>query len=580
MLLERRTTEAPRPTRLALVPSAAQPLAFHGINTDIAISPDGADVVYRSGSATQWQLLVQSLDRLDARPLPNTVSGNGPFYSPDGRWIGFSGGAQLKKTSVAGGPAIVVCPIVGASLRGAHWGPDDTIVFGDSDPATGLLSVSAAGGQPRVLTTPDAAKGERDHWFPFILPNGRGVLFTIARNRPEAAQVAVLDLKTGQRKTLIQDGSDARYVESGHLLYVAAGTLRAVRFDPVTLDVLSNPVPVVDHVMTAQGGAGNFAVSKNGTLIYVASGAGPQVWPSRSLVWVDRQGHEEPIPALPRAFASPRLSPDGTRIAVEIRDGEPTVWIWDLRRKVLQRLSTGAVMERNPLWAPDGRLIVTSNRDGVPNMYRLAADGSSTAERLTSSPWGQYASSISRDGSRVFLTQLSPYPDITLFTSATGRAELVVKEGRTPDISPSGRWLAYQSASPLGEPRRSEEIYVRPFPNVSGGERVQVSIDGGSRPAWTRSGAEVLYLDRRNRLTAVPVRTTGSGLTAGAPRTVLESAYFADAGPAPGRPYDVSSDGRFLMIKENAANDGPSTQPTITVVQNWLEELKRLVPAK
>jgi serine/threonine-protein kinase len=579
ILFQRRTTQAPRLTRLALVTSSAQPLAFHGINTDIAISPDGADVIYRSGSATQWQLLVQPLDRLDARSLPSTVSGNGPFYSPDGRWIGFSGGAQLQKTSIAGGPAIVVCPIVGASLRGAHWGPDDTIVFGDSDPATGLLSVPAAGGQPRVLTTPDAAKGERDHWFPFILPNGRGVLFTIAMNRPDAAQVAVLDLRTGQSKTLIQGGSDARYVDSGHLLYVAAGTLRAVRFDPDTLEVLSDPVPVVDHVMTAQGGAGNFAVSKNGTLIYVASSTGQHVWPSRSLIWVDRQGREEPIPALPRAFASPRLSPDGTRIAVEIRDGEPAVWIWDLRRKVLQRLSTGAFVERNPLWTPDGGLIVTSNREGVPNMYRLVADGSGTAEPLTSSPMGQYTSSISRDGSHVFLTQLSPYQDITVFTSATRRAELAIKEGRTPDISPSGHWLAYQSVSRPGEPRQSDEIYVRPFPNVSG-ERVQVSIDGGSRPAWTPSGGEVLYLDRRNRLTAVPVRTIGSAMTVGAPRTVLESAYFADAGPAPGRPYDVSSDGRFLMIKENAANDRQATPPSITVVQNWFEELERLVPAK
>ena len=234
-ILQPRTREASRLTRLSLVTSARQPLAFHGINTDIDISPDGADVVYRSGSATQWQLLVRPLNGTEARPLPNTAGGNRPFFSPDGQWVGFSGGAQLKKTTIAGGPAVVLCQIAGASLRGAHWGPNDTVVFADSDPATGLLSVPASGGQPKVLTTPDAAKGEGDHWFPFMLPNGRGVLFTIASERPDTAQIAVLDLRTGQRKTLINGGSDAKYVSSGHLVYVAAGTLRAVRFDPTTL---------------------------------------------------------------------------------------------------------------------------------------------------------------------------------------------------------------------------------------------------------------------------------------------------------------------------------------------------------
>jgi serine/threonine protein kinase len=578
-ILQPRTRETPGPTRLSLVTSAEQPLSFHGINTDIAISPDGGDVVYRSGNATEWQLLVRPLRDLQARPLPNTTSGSAPFFSPDGKSIGFAGGAQLKRTAAGGGPATLICRIVGAALRGAHWGPNDTVVFADSDPATGVLSVPASGGQPKVLTTPDAAQGERDHWFPFMLPNGRGVLFTIASDKPDAARIAVLDLRTGHRKTLIEGGSDARYVSSGHLVYVAAGTLRAVRFDPATLDVLSDPVPVVDHVMARPGGAGNFAVSTNGTLIYVANDTGTQIWPSRSLVWVDRQGREQPIPAPPRAYASPRLSPDGTRIAMEIRDGEPTVWIYDLRRKNLQRVSTEAFVERNPLWTPDGRLLVSSNRGGVPNVYRVAADGSGTAEPLTSSKWGQYTSSISRNGSHLFLTQLSPYADITVFAGAARALDVLIKNGKSPEVSPSGRWLAYQAVYPPPEARQIDEIYVRPFPNVEG-DRVQVSIDGGTRPAWDPSGREMFYLDRRNRLTAVSVQARGSTLTVGVPKPLLESAYFADAGPAPGRPYDLSPDGRFLMIKETATNDGRATRASITVVQNWFEELQRLVRPK
>ena len=535
-ILQQRTGETPRLTRLSLVTSAHQPLAFHGINTDIAISPDGGDVVYRSGSATQWQLMVRPLNGTEARLLPNTTGGNAPFFSPDGKWVGFSGGAQLKKTALAGGPSVVLCQIVGASLRGAHWGPNDTVVFADSDPATGLLSVHSSGGQPKALTTSDAVKGEGDHWFPFMLPNARGVLFTITSERPDAAQIAVLDLKSGQQRTLINGGSNAKYISSGHLVYVVAGTLRAVRFDSDTLQVLSDPVPVVDHVMTLRGGAGNFAASNRGTLIYVASGTTAQIWPSRSLVWVDRQGQEEPIPAPPRAYASPRLSPDGTRIAVEIRDGEPTVWIYDLRRKNLQRVSTEAFVERNPLWAPDGRLLVSSNRGGVPNVYRVAVDGSGIAERLTSSKWGQYASSISRDGARLFLTQLSPYADITVFAGAAPALDILIKNGKSPEVSPSGRWLAYQAVYPPPGARQIEDIYVRPFPNVEG-DRVQVSIDGGTRPAWDPSGREMFYLDRLNRLTAASIRATDSMLTVGPPRTLLESAYFADAGPAPGRPY-------------------------------------------
>jgi hypothetical protein len=314
-------------------------------------------------------------------------------------------------------------------------------------------------------------------------------------------------------------------------------------------------------------------------LIYVASGIGAQIWPSRSLVWVDRQSQEEPIPALPRAYASPRLSPDGTRIAMEIRDGEPAVYMWDLRRKHLQRVSTGPFVERNPLWAPDGRLLVSSNRGGVPNVYRVAADGSGTAERLTSSRRGQYTSSISRNGSHLFSTQLSPYADITVFAEAAGSLDVLIKNGKTPEVSPSGHWLAYQAVYPPGEVRQTEEIYVRPFPNVEG-DRVQVSIDGGTRPAWDPSGRELFYLDRLNRLTAVSIRATNSTLTVGPPKTILKSAYFADAGPAPGRPYDLSSDGRFLMIKETPTPDGRATPASITVVQSWFEELKQLLPVK
>ena len=214
--------------------SAQQPLAFHGINTDIDISPDGTEVAYRSGSATQWQLVVRPLNGTEPRPLGQRDGRKPAVLLPDGQWIGFSSGAQLKKVALSGGPAVVLCRIAGApSLRGAHWGPNDTIVFADGDPATGLLSVPASGGEPKVPARhPMPQRVRATTGFHSVLPNGHGVLFTIANERPDSAQIARTRLRTGQRKTLINGGSDAKYVGSGHLVYVAAGTLRAVRLQP------------------------------------------------------------------------------------------------------------------------------------------------------------------------------------------------------------------------------------------------------------------------------------------------------------------------------------------------------------
>jgi hypothetical protein len=268
-------------------------------------------------------------------------SAGSPFISPDSRWVGFFDQAEgtLKKVSMTGGPAIAIgrAPGMGAlGPRGASWGPDDAIVFATNDPATGLFRVPAGGGEPTVLTTLDAARGEQDHVFPSVLPDGRAVLFTItaATGGLDAAQVAVLDLQTGQRTTIIRGGAQAEYVApatgggpGGFLVYAASGTLRAVRFDPVRLEVLSDPVPVVEQVAAAVSGAAQFSVSRTGALIYqpgtlagnavTFAGGGA----NRPLLWVDRRGREEPIAAPPRAYLALRLSPDGTRLARRPRSG-------------------------------------------------------------------------------------------------------------------------------------------------------------------------------------------------------------------------------------------------------------------
>jgi serine/threonine-protein kinase len=437
-----------------------------------------------------------------------------------------------------------------------------------------------------VLTTPDLTTGvEEDHVFPSILPGGESVLFTIApvAARWEAGRssgsganvhVAVLDLKTGQRKILIRGGSQAEYVDTGHLIYNAGGTLRAVRFDLAKLDVVGDPMPVLEDVVTGGSGAANFTVSRHGTLIYVAGPAGSPTSGLRSLVWVTRRGHEEPIAAPLRNYAYPSLSPDGTRIALAIDDEELDIWSWDLVRETLTRLTFGPGREWYPGWTPDGRRIVfVSARGAVFNLYRRLADGTGSDERLTTSPHVQFGTpSLPPDGTRVVFTEVTPETGedlMMLSLDGTPRTEPLLQTPfaeRNAQISPDGHWLAYES-NETGQ----EEIYVRPFPKVAEG-RWQISVGGGTVPLWAKSGRELFYRNGDSLMSAA-VQTTPT-FAAGNPTKLLQG-YVS----SPGRTYDVSRDGqRFLMIKNNSSRDQPVA--SMVVVLNWSEELKQRIPVK
>jgi eukaryotic-like serine/threonine-protein kinase len=568
-----------RPAHFAIVPPPAQALAISGADRDVVLSPDGTRLVY---TGARGQLMVRSFDRLDAVPLADVTNAHAPFFSPDGRWIGFFTGTsgELKKVSVAGGLPITLCRTVGVP-RGASWGPDDTIVFATNEPTTGLLRVRANGGKSEVLTTPDSAKGmEEDHIFPSVLPNGRAVLFTIAGVSSNAAnaQVAVLDLTTGQRKTLIRGGSQAEYVDTGHLIYTATGSLRAVRFDLAKLEVLGDPVPVVEQVMTASTGAANFSVARNGTLVYVTGGAGTQNSGTRSLVWVTRQGREEPIAAPARTYLCPSLSPDGTRVALAINDQERDIWTWDFARQTLTRLTFDPGRDWYPGWTPNGRRIVfISARTGVPNLFSRLADGSGTDERLTTSSHVQFGSpSVSPDGTRLVFTEVMPDTGEDLMWLSidpstglsAGLPEPLLQTKfaeRNAQISPDGHWLAYES-NESGQ----EEIYVRPFPKVGDG-RWQISSGGGNVALWARSGRELFYRNGDSMMSA-SVQTTPT-FSATNPTKL-----FQKYAPGLGRNYDVSRDGqRFLMIKDTSPAD-QTIAASMVVILNWFEELKARVP--
>ena len=572
----------PQPlVRLTATPPGAASVGGLLPDPDLVVSPDGRRIVYvGNASVGTSQLYVRALDQLDAKLMQGLDNPRSPFISPDGNWVAFFDGPALKKVAINGGLPVTICSVTGGP-RGGSWGPDDTIVFATGDTSAGLLRVSARGGKAEPLTKPDAGKGELDHVLPEISPDGRAVLFTILPQGGliENAQIAVLDLKTGQQKVLIKGGSNARYAPSGHIVYGVAGALRAVPFDVKSLEVGGDPVTLIEHVVTKGGtGAVNFSMAQNGTLVYLA---GDVQGGTRTLVWVDRQGHEEAVGVPPRAYAYLALSPDGTRVALEVRDQENDVWVWNLARHgPLTRLTFDPGLNRGVVWSPDGhRISFSAQREGSENIYWQAADGTGAAERLTNGPRVQRPLSFTPDGLRLLFHEPDTAPHDLGVVNLTGdrRADLLLhgpQDEANGNLSPDGRWLAYES-----DESKQSEIYVRPFPNVDGG-RWQVSTGGGTRPLWARNGRELFYWVGQQgaasgRVMAVPIQS-GAPFLSGTPQAVVDGSYLA---PQAGRSYDVSPDGkRFLVIKD--ATPASSSPAQLVVVLNWQEELKKLAPGK
>jgi serine/threonine-protein kinase len=519
-----------------------------------ALSPDGARVAF----AAEGRLYVRALDAQEATPLPGTEGGQGPFFSPDGQWVAFWSRGRLRKVAITGGPPVEVGRA--SNHFGASWEADGTILLGQR--TFGIERVSADSGAREPLI--QVAEGDLAA-DPQRLPDGEWVLFTL---RPtgaaeQEAQVVAESVVTGEREVLVTGGRDGRYLPTGHLAYTVDGVLFAVPFDADTRTILGDPLPVVDNI--AVTGDAHFSIADNGTLLYVpGSSVGRQ-----SLVWVDRSG--EPVASVienEQIFGYPRLSPDGTQVALN-KGSTRDVWVLDLERGTETRLTEGG-SNLYPIWDARGTDVtyMASSRTVTFALFHRPADRSAPAQLRLDMPGTVSPGSWAPDNSALVVTVTDETGDRDLWLVPEGGAPEPFLDTpfmeATPRGSPDGRWVAYHSDQ-SGEQR----IYVRPF--TGGDQVIPVSAGRGGEVVWARDGRELFYRDGR-RMMSVAV-TPGEALTVSAPRLLFERPFAADLiGPDRNPMYDVSLDGqRFLMVTEDATAD------TMTVVLNWFEELKARV---
>jgi len=539
----------------------------------LALSPDGTRLVFAGRAAGGGRrLYLRPLDRFEVAAIPGTEGASSPFFSPDGQWVGFWADKKLKKVSLAGGQPQTLCDA--EILRGASWGGDGQILFSPAGNAA-LWRVRDTGGKPTQVTSFDSRRGEGTHRWPQILPRGKAAIFTshFPTGNYASARIEVLQLGDGHRQVLLEGGSDARYLPSGHLVFLRAGSLFAVPFALDQLAVTGPPVPVLDGVFVHEAaGFANYAVSPSGSLVYVP--LDPTDFKAE-LVWVDRKGAALPVMPVqpPSGIGHLRLSPDGRRLAMGMTVGGPggpdsDIWTYDLARKVWDRLSSGGV-NWYPVWSNDGQhLAFCSNREGNIDPFWMPVDHSAPAERLatTTNAWN-CPSSWSPDGRALILDSQNPgtgYDIAALPLDGERRLRPLLQTPANESgarLSPDGRWMAYES-----DDSGRSEVYVIPYPGP--GVRWQVSNNGGSRPIWSGDGRELFFFDSGERLMVAGVETRPAFRT-GLPKPLFDLTNARD--------YDIAPDGaRFVILRSPETGGAPRP---LAVVLGWFEDVTRRVQA-
>ncbi len=549
---------------------ASNPLAISPDGTRLALTYLGADGKVRLGT----RLLNQSA----ITPLANTENAEGPFFSPDGQWIGFAADGKLKKISVDGGAAVTLCDA--PQLRGASWGDDGNIVLTVGQGASALVRVSSNGGKLEALTKLNPE--EHTHRWSQILPGGKAVLFTssLSTNYDEG-NIEALILKTGERKIVQRGGHSGHYLESGHLVYLHQSTLFAAPFDLDRLELSGPAVPILEDVASG-GSSWGFAFSRTGSFVYVPGTPRP----GYSIFWSDGAGKRQVLHAPLGRYLTPRLSPDGKRVAFTL--ASPTqedIWVKDLERDTPSRLTFVGGFNRFPVWTPDGKNIVWDSRDPKgPGMYWIRSDGSGQAQRLSEydTPF-----SFSPDGKRLATVRSNKEGNTDIWTVPISGDAAHLEIGRAepylgtpfnetdPAFSPDGRWLAYASNE-----SGTMEVYVRPYPGPGG--KWQISTGGGRFPVWSRSGHDLLFEKIRSgegRFMTVSYTVKGEAFSASTPRAWSPVPVIV---PGQYPNYDLAPDGKRIaaFLREVDDADRPKPVTHLTFLLNFFDELQRKAPAK
>jgi len=535
------------------LPKGERLVALGGNSAGFAISPDGSKIAYLVLAGATSKLRLHSMDRNDSTELPGTETAGGPFFSPDGKWIGFFDPIGLKKVAIAGGSPVPIAP-TSISLGGA-WGTDGFIYF-VPDVSTGIFRVPEAGGVAVPVTRVRASEGEIQHRWPDVLPGEKTIVYTAGFGKDwDEAKIVAERLDTGERKVVVNGGTSPRYLPGGYLVYARAGSLYAVAFNARSLSTSGSPVEVAHDVGFILTGRSLFDFSRTGILASVSqddSGA------SSILSWIDRGGHAETTKIEIQDLDGGSLSPDGSRAVVQIGN---SVAIVDLARLTLRKLTLSA-RANGPIWSADGtKIFFALEKDKFYKPFSKAADDSGEEKPLFPAETGEFPAGVFRDGSRVLIWHSNPGGEKEIRIRTIGRSDTgqVLVKSRTLDqsarLSPDEKWLAYTTVD-----SGRAEVYVRPISGVD--QNWQISTEGGGGPIWSRSGKEIFY-GSGTRLMAVPVEA-GASFSYGAPKLLFDNPEVWT--------LDIAPDGqRFLGSKD--PNFGAGSKISITT--GWFSEIER-----
>jgi serine/threonine protein kinase len=562
----RRSGEAAQPVHLSLTSSSMTSAALYlNANHQLAISPDGRTIVYVSNRGGKRQLFLRPIGESEGRPIDGTEEARTAFFSADGRWIAFGNARELQKVAVSGGSPITISKLSSTGFYGGDWGRDDTIVF-VPDYNAGLWSVPAQGGTPRPLLEPDAEHDRVLCVDPEVLPDGKGVLFTMASARAVAADdqdIAVLRPGAREPQVLIRGGSNARYLPTGQIVYVRTGALLSVDFDLSTLTVTGTPVTVMDGLGRTWSGDANYAVSDNGTLVYEPDSG---IKRGRLLAMIDRKGQVQPITARGN-LGEFSISPNGRSVAARLFAINDDIWIYDVSTGTPVRLTAEPLDEIYPTWVPpDGARVAFGTRTG--RIFSKPADGSGQREQLSQGDYPRYPESFSPDGKFMAFVEIHPSQrrDIWVMPLDGNRNARPLLTSDADEwgarFSPDGQWLAYVS----NETGR-DEIFIRPASPAGG--RKRLSSEGGIGPAWAPGGRELFFM-KGDKLCVVELDSGGNPV--GRDRILMTVPKFEDLEYDPALPeYDVMPDGEHFVFSLGPSASAPTHY---NVVLNWFQELK------